>query len=301
MYLENIIELFGNSASIEVFIKIIIILAIIIFSGTYSINYTKNSLYYPSFTSYNYTYSHKDFDDSIEEHFIHFGGGNKLYGWYYPGKYKDKSKPIILFCHGNGGNISNRFYHINSMIENDIPFFIFDYQGYGKSDGSTYMESTYDDAKKCYDYMKDVLNITGDIIPLGESIGSYPASKLAKELKLKKVIILSGFYNMNKVVMELFPYPIINSILDLLTRGDLDVGGNLSKFQGKSLILHSEEDTLISYDNAIKNKDAHAFQGHPELYDHNIPCPAKCTFKTIKGNHNNPIIDWNIIKEFITQ
>jgi hypothetical protein len=54
----------------------------------------------------------------------------KLHGWFFP---LNKEVPVILFCHGNAGNISHRLHNIRILLERGIQVFIFDYRGYEKS------------------------------------------------------------------------------------------------------------------------------------------------------------------------
>lgn len=54
---------------------------------------------------------------------------NKLHAWYYLHN-DNKDQPILLFCHGNAGNIGSRSKMLLDMIDNGISFLIFDYKGF---------------------------------------------------------------------------------------------------------------------------------------------------------------------------
>jgi len=58
--------------------------------------------------------------------------GAKLSGWFIPG---DSTRGVILFCHGNAGNISHRLESIQIFHRLGLDVFIFDYRGYGQSEG----------------------------------------------------------------------------------------------------------------------------------------------------------------------
>lgn len=158
---------------------------------------------------------------------------------------------------------------------------MFDYMGFGKSTGETNIESTYDDTVDCMEYLikEKELNIN-DIVPIGQSIGSFPASKLASVYELPKLIIFAGFHSMSDTIFDLFPTP-FNYLGSLIAYGDLHTGKYLKKFKGKSLLFHSKEDEVISYKNALKNSE---YGG---------------TLIDVKGTHNKLDINWNIVKEFI--
>ncbi|KKL46970.1 hypothetical protein LCGC14_2340260, partial [marine sediment metagenome] len=78
------------------------------------------------------------------------GDGTKLSAWYVPAR---KPKGVILFCHGNGGNISHRMESIAIFCKLGYSVLIFDYRGYGKSEGKPTEAGTYDDARAAWDYL----------------------------------------------------------------------------------------------------------------------------------------------------
>ena len=58
--------------------------------------------------------------------------GTMLHGWFIPG---EKNKPVVLFFHGNAGNIAGRVDNLVKLNRVGLPVFIFDYRGYGRSQG----------------------------------------------------------------------------------------------------------------------------------------------------------------------
>ena len=87
--------------------------------------------------------------------------------------------------------------------------------------------------------------------------------------------------SISKVAEKIMPIPFINWI----TKGDLDVGNNLKDYNGNTLILHSETDEIVGYENALLN--------------HEICGKDKSKIEIIKGTHNNLKLDWKIVKEFM--
>ena len=258
------------------FIGILFIIFIgILISIFFIMKFLKNKLYFHPYKNHILPKP----SDKIHEKWVEFKNGSKnlkLHAWYYP----INEQPVLLFCHGNAGNISNRSLFMKQMMDCNISFFIFDYQGFGKSNGQTFLESIYSDADACYDYLKNELKIK-KIIPIGESIGSFAAAKLAKERKCEKLILFAGINSISSVVEKLLPFPLIKWI----TKGDLDVGKNLKDYNGKTLILHSKNDEIVSYDNALKNLE--------------ICGTDKAKFINIARPHNTLKIDWKHVKEFI--
>lgn len=258
---------------------LLLILVVIVFGVRYCIRYIKNYLYFQPYKNHILPKP----DNRIKEVWPTYSGsgGKKLHAWLYnPQSLNEKDTPLLLFCHGNAGNISNRCCFMKDMIKCDIPFMFFDYKGFGKSEGSTFLESIADDAELCYDYLKDKLKVK-NIIPIGESIGSYAASRLAKTKGLDKLIIFAGMNSISTVVGKLIPIPMAKWI----TKGDLDVGNNLRDYEGYTLFLHSKKDEIVGYDNVVLN--------------HEICGKDRSRIHHIKGKHNSLELDWNVVKKFI--
>src|SRR4030067_1124309 len=69
-----------------------------------------------------------DFDDV----WFDTSDGVRLHGWLVPAK---ENSPLMLFCHGNAGNISHRVDNIRRLHDMGLSVMIFDYRGYGRSHG----------------------------------------------------------------------------------------------------------------------------------------------------------------------
>ncbi|MBT4095154.1 MAG: alpha/beta hydrolase, partial [Nitrospinaceae bacterium] len=87
---------------------------------------------------------------------IHFraADGTKLHGWYVePAR---PGGPVILWAHGNAGNLSHRTENI-AFIRRELGagIFLFDYRGYGLSEGRPTEEGLYDDARSAYAWLRE--------------------------------------------------------------------------------------------------------------------------------------------------
>jgi fermentation-respiration switch protein FrsA (DUF1100 family) len=130
--------------------------------------------------------------------------GLDLSGWYIPAK---SSKLTVLFCHGNGGNISHRLDSINIFHNLGLNCFIFDYRGYGNSQGKPSEEGTYLDAEAAYKWLTEDKKTPADnIIIFGRSLGGSIAARLASEVKAGALIIESAFTSYVDIGKEYYPY-----------------------------------------------------------------------------------------------
>ena len=78
-----------------------------------------------------------------------------VHGWFFESENNPDTtnKRVVLFCHGNAGNISHRISTAQSLLEMGADVFMFDYRGYGHSLGEPSEENTYKDALICFDWL----------------------------------------------------------------------------------------------------------------------------------------------------
>ena len=74
----------------------------------------------------------------------------QIHAWHIPANNAEKT---ILFMHGNAGNISHRLETIQIYHKLGFNIFLFDYRGYGISNGKPSEKGTYLDAIAAWDYL----------------------------------------------------------------------------------------------------------------------------------------------------
>ncbi len=130
--------------------------------------------------------------------------GLRLTGWYIP---VEDSQYTVLFCHGNGGNIMHRLDSINLFYKLGLNCFIFDYRGYGESEGQPSEEGTYLDAMAAYKWLTEEKKVSpDDIILFGRSLGGSIAAQLATKVKARALIIESTFTSYIDIGKKFYPY-----------------------------------------------------------------------------------------------
>jgi len=130
--------------------------------------------------------------------------GLLLSGWYIPA---ENSELTVLFCHGNGGNIMHRLDSINILYNLGLNCFIFDYRGYGNSEGKPSEEGTYLDVRAAYKWLTKEKEISpDDIIVFGRSLGGSIAAQLASKVKVGALIIESAFTSYVDIGKKFYPY-----------------------------------------------------------------------------------------------
>ena len=134
---------------------------------------------------------------------IHLSSNNNnLHGWLIKNINSDK---LLIFFHGNGGNISNRLSFIKLFDRLNISVLIFDYPGYGKSEGEPSEKNLNLSGKLFTQYAIDYLKYSTDkIILYGESIGCPVASYISTLYDIKYLLLQSGFISISKLVAGYF-------------------------------------------------------------------------------------------------
>ena len=102
--------------------------------------------------------------------------GVTLHGWFVAGQ----SSRVLLFFHGNAGNISHRLDSIRQFQDLGLAVLIIDYRGYGQSEGRTTEKGIYRDADAAWRYLVEIRGIpVSNIVIFGRSLGASVASWLA--------------------------------------------------------------------------------------------------------------------------
>ncbi|MDI6744418.1 MAG: alpha/beta hydrolase [Thermodesulfovibrionales bacterium] len=165
-----------------------------------------------------------------------------LSAWYVPAK---DERGVLLFCHGNAGNISHRLDSIRIFHALGLSVLIFDYRGYGKSEGFPTEEGTYLDAESVWEYLVSVKGARPEkIILFGRSMGSSVAAELALRHPAAGIIIESGFKSIPALGAEFFPYLPVR----LISRFKYATIDKVSMINIPKLFIHSPQDEMIPYE-----------------------------------------------------
>ena len=164
-----------------------------------------------------------------------------LHGWYIPA---DNEKFVLLFCHGNAGNISHRLDSIAIFRHLGLSVFIFDYRGYGNSEGRISEQGTYLDARAAYRYLALAEKIDSDrIIFFGRSLGAAVAAELATHHRPRALIAESSFPSMGELGQRVYPFLPVR----WLARIKYDSKSAVGRMDFPKLFIHSRQDDIVPY------------------------------------------------------
>jgi len=164
-----------------------------------------------------------------------------LTGWFIPAQ---EERGVVLFCHGNGGNISHRIETITIMNMLGLSIFIFDYRGYGHSGGKPTEKGTYRDAEAAWMYLVENRGISPqEIVIHGRSLGGAVAAWLALKHTPKAFILESSFTSVPDVGAEFYPWLPVK----LISRFNYPTITYIRELSCPVLVIHSSEDDLLPY------------------------------------------------------
>ena len=132
--------------------------------------------------------------------------GVRLHGWFLPVK---DSRGSVLVCHGNAGNISHRLDRALLMQSRGsrLDVLLFDYRGYGQSEGSPDEPGTYRDARAAYRWLREHGHRAERIVIFGESLGSAVALELALGAPARALVLESPFTSIPDMARRRLPVP----------------------------------------------------------------------------------------------
>ena len=164
--------------------------------------------------------------------------GLKLNGWFTRGE-----RDITwLWFPGNAGNISYRLDNLGILHQKlGVNAFIFDYRGYGNSQGRVSEKGTYLDAQAALSYLRSRRDINpAHIVLFGRSLGSAIAVDLASKQKCLGLILESPFTNVKDMVRRVIPF-----LPGGIIRTKYDSISKIKRVTVPLLILHGNHDEVV--------------------------------------------------------
>lgn len=195
--------------------------------------------------------------EKVENIFISTPDKIKLNAWYIKAK---KNKPTVIFCHGNGGNISYYEYILDVLASKGYGVLLFDYRGYGESSGIPTEKGLYTDLNSVVSYLETKEKIPQNkIILWGLSLGGAVVTEIASHNQFKAVILQSTFTNIHDEAIDKTSQTniFIRGAMQLMAKHliyyqNYDTIDKINKIHCPLFIAHSKNDKVISYKNSLR-------------------------------------------------
>ncbi len=225
----------------------------------------KKSLYFPVRTI---EATPKDIGLDYEDVIVTTKDRIQLWSWFIPVK---TPRATLIFCHGNGGNISHRLEKIKIFNNLNLDILIFDYRGYGMSKGSPSENGLYLDAEAMYDYLVKERKISPDkIVGYGESLGGSVIIDLASRHELGGMIIEGSFPSLRDMAKKYFPF-----IPAAIYKSKFDSLQKIKTINYPKLLFHSKSDEIVPFELGKK------------LFEH---AAEPKDFVKLQGGHNDAFL-----------
>jgi hypothetical protein len=167
--------------------------------------------------------------------------GIRLHGWYVPGRRRE----TLLWLHGNAGNISHRLENLRMLHDAvGVGVLLFDYRGYGQSEGTPSEKGLYEDARAAFAYLRKREDVDmAYLVYFGRSLGSAVAINLALEDPPRRLILESPFASIRAMARAIFPAP-----LALLAPAGFDNLSKIGRVRSPLLVIHGDRDEVVPYE-----------------------------------------------------
>lgn len=180
----------------------------------------------------------KDFDLLYED--VWFESQSlRLHGWWVA---HPQSRATVLYCHGNAGNISDRASKVKAFYDLGLSVFIFDYRGYGQSEGVPTENGLYADTAAAFEILKSYQKIEQPVLIYGASLGGVPAIDLASREKVDGLIIDASFPNAYSMAQRMYSF-----IPEFFLAVKMPSDKKIQEVKIPKLFFHSREDDMVPF------------------------------------------------------
>ena len=154
------------------------------------------------------------------------------------------SGPWILYCHGNGGNMHGRLFTARALHEMGASVLMFDYRGYGRSDGEPSEEGLYRDTEAAWRWLTETRKVSPlDVVIWGESLGGGVATWLAERHEARALVLQSTFTSLPDVGASVYWWLPVQA----LCRHIYPSLERMKRITCPVLHMHAPDDDLIPY------------------------------------------------------
>jgi len=201
-----------------------------------------------------------------EDFWVEADDGVRVHGWYFP---NENAEFVIVLSHGNAGNISYRIEIARTLLNTGAAVLMYDYRGYGKSEGSPSESGLYRDIEAVTEGLIDKKGYKEErIIMYGRSLGGAVAAYAATQYSLGGLVLDSAFRNLRDMVRDVYPFvPAGLAKYEFPTEEYIQIQRNYPV-----MIMHSPNDEIVGFH-------------HGEHLYHLLDEPKR--FVELRGSHND--------------
>ena len=138
--------------------------------------------------------------------------GLKLAAWFI--EPSADGKPVVLFFHGNAGNISHRLFKVSDYTNAGYGILMAEYRGYGSNPSSPTEEGLYKDGRAYFSWLNNAGYEDKDVIIYGECLGTGVSVQMASERDVKAVILEAPYARLSDPAQKTYFFiPFIDMLM----------------------------------------------------------------------------------------
>lgn len=210
----------------------------------------------------------------------------EITAWHTP---SNNNEPVVLYLHGNAGNLGDRTEKFRSFIKAGMGLFAVSWRGYGDSDGSPTEEGLYQDARAAIRFLLKNGHKESNIVIYGESLGTGVAVQMSLEYKFLATVLEAPYTSISNRAAELYPYIPVK----LLLKDHYKSKEKIPNINSPVLIFHGYLDTVMPIAHgrkmleAAKNPKEARFFDHIGHADFDLPTITKHLKRFVSDVKNN--------------
>jgi fermentation-respiration switch protein FrsA (DUF1100 family) len=221
---------------------------------------------------------------TVEDVWVTTPDGTRIHGWWFP---FPGARGALLYCHGNAGNLSHRGVPallLRQAVGESV--LLFDYPGFGKSDGKPSEAGCYAAGEAMFDWLLQNKQIPPEnIIIFGKSLGGGVATELATHRPHRALVLVKSFTSIPDMAQKQFPFLparwLVTNRFDNLEK--------IGRCPRPVLVAHGDQDELIPF---WMGKKLYEAANEPKRF---VLFPG--------GGHNTPFPDafYSELNEFLSK
>ena len=193
----------------------------------------------------------------LKEVWIPVEQGVRIFAWYVDA---GPNQPVLLWCHGNAGNISHRLDNLWELYRRGLSVLLFDYRGYGKSSGEPSESGFYGDALASYDHLIMRQGVRSEqVVVFGRSLGAAVASEVVKQRSAAGLILEGAFPSMQSMA----DYHYFGLPARWFVDAEFNLSRKLSSIRIPIFSIHGERDTIVPMQ---LGKEVYEAARHPKAW-----------------------------------